>query len=159
LQGKSSGSEAPQTTSCSLDAVGLHTAKPPLQQRIVQHGSVGENNHLLQLLLCQPSTVDATLWDLQHQLPPAHQLRTDTLARLVQLHFSLAKHLNTVTAELLQAQGTDVQELLSDASAINIKEDAWHLLYNLVQVELFHLMRAKVLQREHKDRMQYTGWF
>lgn len=159
-EGTSSFGVASDTASCSLEhAVWLDTSEPPTQQRIVQLDSVENNNHLLQLLLCQPSMVDVTLWDLQHQLPAAHHLRTDTLSRLALLHFSLARHLNTVTEELLQARGIDMQQLMGDASAINIDEDTWHLVYNLVQVELFHLLRAKVLQREHRERLQYSGWF
>jgi hypothetical protein len=144
---------------CSVGLLDSFTAKPRAQQCSAHEGETSSNNNLLQLLLCQPSAVDATLWDLQHQLPPAHQLRTDTLARLVQLHFSLAKRLNTVTSDLLQAQGTNVEQLLLDASAMSINEATWQLLYNLMQVELFHLVRAKGLQREHKERLQYSGRF
>jgi hypothetical protein len=65
--------------------------------------------------------------------------------------------------ELLEAKGTSMQDLLSgaaaEASGSLMDEDTWQLLLNLVEVELFHLVRAKGLQSEYRDRMRYSGWF
>jgi hypothetical protein len=75
-----------------------------------------------------------SLWDLQHHLPPAQQLSTGNLTRLALLHFSLAKSLSMIAAELLEANGTTMQELLSgtavDATGSLMDESTWQLLLN-----------------------------